>query len=80
MRRATLLVFAIAGVAACSGQSCSCLQPLKGGFPQAKRQENALQVRLTDEFFQFVSANGASIVPALLPSGTTFTVRFLARS
>ncbi len=71
---ATLLVFAIAGIAACSGQSCSCIQPLKGGFPIAKRSTGVVQTRLTKRFLSYVSANAATLVPGLLPTGTTFTV------
>ena len=73
-RRATLLIGLLAGIAACSGQSCSCIQPIKGGFPVAQRRANGVQARLTKSFLQYVSDNATAIVPGLIPTGTTFNV------
>ena len=71
---ATLAIWIIAGVAACGGQSCSCIQPLKGGFPVAQRRENGVQARVTKGFFDFASQNALTLVPALLPGGTLFNI------
>src|SRR5437879_4374495 len=61
-------------LAACAGKGCSCVQPIKGGFPIAKRRDNAIQLRATESLFQYVSANGPALIPKLLPGGTTFNV------
>ncbi len=73
-RRATLLILIFAGIAACSGQTCSCIQPIKGGFPATQRRENGVQTRLTTSFLQYVSDHAAAIVPGLIPTGTTFNI------
>ena len=65
---------ALLTLAACGGKGCSCVQPIKGGFPVAKRHDNAIQVRATQSLFAYLSANGQSIVPKLLPGGGTFNV------
>ncbi|MCU1281455.1 MAG: hypothetical protein JWM53_5001, partial [bacterium] len=65
---------ALLSLAACAGKGCSCVQPIKGGFPVAKRRDNAIQIRATESLFQYVSANGPALIPKLLPGGTTFTV------
>ena len=43
-------------LAACAGKGCSCVQSIKGGFPVAKRVENAIQIRATQSMFQYISA------------------------
>jgi hypothetical protein len=69
-----VIALAMLSLAACAGKGCSCVQPIKGGFPIAKRRDNAIQLRATESLFQYVSANGPVIIPKLLPGGTTFTV------
>ncbi|MEO6950356.1 MAG: hypothetical protein ABI321_00980 [Polyangia bacterium] len=64
----------MAGIAACSGQSCSCITPIPGGFPATQERLNGVQARLTSSFMDYVSANAPAIVPNLLPGGTTFTI------
>jgi hypothetical protein len=67
----------IAGIlfmASCGSQGCSCSQPIKGGYPVAERHEGAIQVRATQSLFDFFTQNGATILPKLLPGGTTFNV------
>jgi hypothetical protein len=59
---------------ACGGKGCSCAQPIQGGYPVAERHEGAMQIRATQSLFQYLSANGPTILPKLLPSGTTFNV------
>jgi hypothetical protein len=70
----TVAVVGLFLIAACGSKGCSCAQPIKGGYPVAERHEGAIQVRATQSLFQFFSANGAKIIPSLLPSGTTFNV------
>jgi hypothetical protein len=57
---------------ACAGRGCSCVQPIKGGFPVAKQRDNAIQIRATAGLFQYVGANGAKLIPGLI-GGNTFT-------
>ena len=64
---------ALLSLAACAGKGCSCVQPIKGGFPVAKRRDNAIQLRATQSLFQYVSANGAKLIPGLI-GGNTFNV------
>ena len=64
---------ALFAVAACSSKGCSCVQPIKGGFPVDKRRENAIQIRATQSLFQYVSQNGTSLIPGLI-GGNTFNV------
>src|SRR4051794_25775147 len=59
---------------ACSGNGCSCVEKIKGGFPVAERHESAIQLRATKSLFEFFSTNGPSLIPKLLPTGTTFNV------
>ncbi len=59
---------------ACAGKGCSCTEPIKGGFAVAERHESAIQLRATQGLFKYFSDNGASIIPSLLPTGTTFNV------
>ena len=64
---------ALLSFAACAGKGCSCVQPIKGGFPVAKRHENAIQLRATAVLFQYLRANGAKLIPGLI-GGNTFNV------
>ena len=59
---------------ACSGKGCSCTMPIKGGFAVAERHESAIQLRATQGLFKYFSDNGATLLPSLLPTGTTFNV------
>ena len=72
--RDAVAALALLSLAACAGKGCSCVQPIKGGFPVDKRRDNAIQIRATQSLFQFVSDNGPAIIPKLLPGGTTFSV------
>src|SRR4051812_44683677 len=67
-------VLGMLAFAACGSKGCSCTQPIKGGYPIAERHEGALQIRATESLFQFLSQNGATIIPKLLPGGTVFNV------
>lgn len=71
--RNAIFAVAVLSLGACAGKGCSCLQPIKGGFPVAKRHQNAIQVRATQSLFQFLSANGPKLIPGLI-GGNTFTV------
>src|SRR5215831_9233431 len=64
---------ALLSAAACAGKGCSCIQPIKGGFPVAKRRDNAIQIRAAKGLFDYLDANGAKLLPALL-GGNTFTI------
>ncbi len=73
LKRAAVVV-ALLLVGACGSKGCSCAQPIKGGYPIAERHEGALQLRATQSLFQYFSDNGATLIPKLLPGGTTFDV------
>jgi MYXO-CTERM domain-containing protein len=60
-------------LSACGGKSCSCVSPIKGGFPVAKRHENAIQVRATASAFDFLSKNGPTLIPGII-GGNMFTI------
>jgi MYXO-CTERM domain-containing protein len=66
--------FALIGVFACGGKGCSCLTPIKGGFPTMERHQGAIQVRATAGLFDYLQKNGAAIIPKLLPGGNTINV------
>ncbi len=67
--------FVAFALAACGGQSCSCMQPIKGGFPaDERRHENALQVRVTQGGLDYLGQNGQALVGALLPNGSKFDI------
>jgi MYXO-CTERM domain-containing protein len=59
---------------ACAGKSCSCVQPIKGGFPVAQRHDNMIQVRATQSFFTFLSANGVGLVDQVLGGNGTINI------
>jgi hypothetical protein len=67
-------VLGMLALAACGSKGCSCTQPIKGGYPVKERHEGAMQIRATESLFQYLSQNGATIIPKLLPGGTTFNV------
>src|SRR5258706_4478607 len=60
---------------ACGGQSCSCLTPIRGGFPTDGRpHENAMQIRVTQGALDYLNANAKTLVGALLPMGSKFDI------
>src|SRR6478752_1469651 len=71
--RNAVAALALLSAAACAGKGCSCVQPIKGGFPVDKRHENAIQLRATAGLFQYLDANGPKLIPGLI-GGNTFTV------
>jgi hypothetical protein len=76
MKRLRLYPFLAFFIAACGGQSCSCLKPIKGGFPtDGRRHENAYQIRVTQGALDYLSANGKALVSSLLGTmGSAVTV------
>jgi hypothetical protein len=72
--RTVAAIAAVISAGACSGNGCSCVTPIKGGFPTAQRHEGAIQVRATQTLFDYLSANGPTILPNLIPGGATFNV------
>ena len=69
---AARLIF-VAGLSACSGNGCST-QKIKGGFPVAQRHENVVQVHAGKSFFDYVTAQGPTLIAKLLPTGTKFAI------
>ncbi len=70
----TSIVFAVS----CSGSGCSgCgMTPIPGGFPSAKRNPNAAQLRVSSSGLTAVSANPAALLSSLTGSmgGLSFNV------
>lgn len=59
-------------IAACGGGGCggcATLEPTPGGFPAAKRNANATQVRVTQSGFASIAADPAALVGGLLGGG-----------
>jgi hypothetical protein len=72
---ASPLLLLVSLLAACGGKSCSCLAPIPGGFPtDSRRHENAMQVRATASALQYLQQNAATLVGAVLPSGSNVAV------
>jgi hypothetical protein len=71
--RDAIAILALLSLAACAGKGCACVQPIKGGFPVAKRRDNAIQLRATKSLFEYVGANGAKLIPGLI-GGNTFNI------
>lgn len=55
-------------IAACSGGSGG-MSKIPGGYAVDKRIDNAIQVRITKGFFDFLEANGKALVAKFLPGG-----------
>lgn len=63
------LIYACAvalAIAGCSGNGCSCMAPIPGGFPDSERVPNSAQVRVTDTGVQQIESNPAALVGGLL--------------
>src|SRR5579885_3181193 len=48
------LLVACSGGNGCGGSGMGGLHPIKGGFPVAQRQENAVELRLSQGLFTFI--------------------------
>src|SRR5678815_490567 len=68
---AGLLFYVIA--AGCSGNGCSCTQPLPGGFPEDQRVENALQVRVSAGGLDKIEQNPTGVLAGLIGNGGGLT-------
>ncbi len=69
-----LYVFAII-LAGCSGDGCSCLAPIPGGFPAAERNPNAAQIRVSQAGIAAITADPAALIGGLVGGGgLTFDV------
>src|SRR5688572_12623312 len=63
-----------AGIAVgCSGDGCSCVQPIPGGFDEAERVPNAIQVRVSDTGLDKIEADPAGIIGGLIGDGMGLT-------
>ncbi len=65
-------LFALA-TASCSGDGCSCGDPIPGGFPPEERVENAVQVRLSQSGIETLEADPSALVEGLLGTGEDLT-------
>lgn len=59
----------------CGGSGGGCggsggmggIQPIKGGYPSAKRIDNAISLRVTKPFFDFIEGNAKPLVDQFIP-------------
>jgi len=72
--RTVIAALALSASFACAGKGCSCVTPIKGGFPVGDRHEGALQVRAGKALFDYLGQNGTKLITGLLPGGSTFNV------
>jgi len=59
-------------IVACGGSGgggCGTFAKIPNGYPVDKRIDNAVQVRITKGFFDFLEANGKALVDKFLPGG-----------
>lgn len=56
-------------IAGCSGDGCSCVEPIPGGFPDEQRVDNAIQVRVSDQGIAAVEADPAGLLGGLIGGG-----------
>lgn len=68
-----LYVFA-AILAGCSGDGCSCMQPIPGGFPAAERTANAAQIRVSQTGLAAVTADPAALIEGVTGGPLQFDV------
>jgi len=70
-----VLLLALAGLSACSANSCGVtMKSIPGGFPEKLRVDNALQARVTKGGLAHVAANLNSFFKTLYPGGLPVTI------
>ncbi len=57
----------------CTGNGCSCLSPIPGGYPAAERDPNAVQARISETGLTAIEADPAALVGGLMGTGTDLT-------
>lgn len=67
-------VLGLTFIIGCGGSGGGCgsgggMAKIKGGFPVDKRVEGAVQLRIAKPFFDFLEANGKTLIDGLLPGG-----------
>lgn len=76
--RRVAAILGVSFIVACSSSGgsggCGGLTKLSGGYPVDKRIDNAVQLRITKGFFDFLETNGKALVDKFLPSGGEIAV------
>jgi hypothetical protein len=76
--RRVAAVLGLSFIVACSGGSggggCGTLAKIPNGYPVDKRIDNAIQLRITKAFFDFLEVNGKAFVDKFLPGGGEIAV------
>ena len=76
--RSVAAVLGLSFIVACSGGSggggCGTLAKIPNGYPVDKRIDNAIQLRITKGFFDFLEVNGKAFVDKFLPGGGEIAV------
>lgn len=76
LMRVALGVIGLLFATACgsTGNGCCTTQPIPGGFPQAHRFDNAMQVRVSNTGIDFMENNFDKLVSTLVPGGLAFDI------
>ena len=69
-----LFPFAAFLLAACGGQSCSCLQPIKAASRSTAGATRTRSRSASPGAIDYLGQNGKSLVDSLLPMGSTFDI------
>ncbi len=77
--RRAAAVLGLSFIVACGGSGgggcgAGSLTKIPGGYPVDKRIDNAVQLRITKGFFDFLEANGKAIITKFLPGGGVIPV------
>src|SRR5687768_3166355 len=59
--RVVEVVAALALFGACSGDGCSCMTDIPGGFPPGERVDNAVQLRVSESGLTFLENNASGL-------------------
>ncbi|MCK6512140.1 hypothetical protein L6R29_19580 [Myxococcota bacterium] len=75
-RSALLLgwLFVFSACSSSGNSGCSCMSEIPGGFPEAAKLDNIVQLKVTDRGFQFIGQNTNALVKQFLPNGLSFDV------
>ncbi len=67
-------LFVFSACSSSGNSGCSCMSEIPGGFPEAAKLDNIVQLKVTDRGFQFIGQNTNALVKQFLPNGLSFNV------
>ncbi len=68
------LLFLFSACSSSGNSGCSCMSEIPGGFPEAAKLDNVVQLKVTDRGFQFIGQNTGALIQQFLPNGLSFDV------